>query len=108
MLLERVEFADLKVLAAHRQHLWEKQRDYVATNSPLHRRAWAKAKIPLRLEQLAEFPLINKEMLRESQQMNPAVWGLPGSTCNQSCPRPSNLRHDRNSHESGPVAERCP
>lgn len=71
MLLERVDFADLKVLAAHRQHLWEKQCDYVAANSPLHRRAWAHAKVPLRLEKLTEFPLINKEMLRESQQAHP-------------------------------------
>ena len=68
MLLARADFVDLKVLAAHRQHLWEKQRDYVAANSPLHRRAWAGAKVPLRLEELAEFPLINKEILRESQQ----------------------------------------
>jgi phenylacetate-CoA ligase len=56
MLLERADFADLKVLAAHRQHLWEKQRDYVAANSLLHRRAWAGAKVPYRLEEFAEFP----------------------------------------------------
>lgn len=50
MLLERADFADLKILAAHRQRLWEKQCDYVAANSPLHRRAWVNAKVPLRLE----------------------------------------------------------
>jgi phenylacetate-CoA ligase len=71
MLLERADFADLKILAAHRQHLWEKQRDYVAAKSPLHRRAWATAKAPLRLEQLTELPFINKEILRESQQAHP-------------------------------------
>ncbi len=71
MLLKRADFADLKVLAAHRQHSWEKQREYVAANSPLHRRAWAGAKVPLRLEEFSEFPLINKEMLRESQQAHP-------------------------------------
>ena len=46
MLMERADFADLKVLAAHRQHLWENQRDYVAANSPLHRRAWAMTRFP--------------------------------------------------------------
>ncbi len=71
MLLDRADFADLSVLAAHRQHLWEKQREYVSANSPLHRRAWAHAKPPLRLEEFSEFPLISKEMLRESQQDKP-------------------------------------
>ena len=71
MLLDRADFADLTVLAAHRQHSWEKQRNYVAVNSPLHRRTWANAKVPLLLEQLSEFPLINKEMLRESQRAHP-------------------------------------
>ena len=71
MLLERADFIDLKILATHRQHLWEKQREYVAANSPLNRSAWVNATVPFRLEKLAELPLINKEMLRQSQQTNP-------------------------------------
>jgi phenylacetate-CoA ligase len=68
MLVERADFADLGELAAHRQRLWESQRDYVASRSPLHLRAWGKRKAPERLADLAELPLIDKEMLRRSQR----------------------------------------
>ncbi len=71
MLLERADFIDLDALAAHRQHLWETQREYVMTRSPLHRRAWKGAKAPRRLEALAELPLMDKEMLRDSQRDHP-------------------------------------
>ena len=71
MLLDRADFADLPALAAHRQRLWERQRDYVAAKSALHRRAWNGAAPPQRLEALAELPLIDKEMLRESQRLHP-------------------------------------
>ena len=71
MLVERADFADLNELAAHRQRLWESQRDYVASRSPLHRRAWGKKAPPARLADLAELPLIDKEMLRRSQHEHP-------------------------------------
>jgi phenylacetate-CoA ligase len=71
MLIERADFADLADLAAHRQACWERQREYVAACSPLHRRAWAGAKPPRRLEDLAALPLIDKEMLRRSQRAHP-------------------------------------
>jgi phenylacetate-CoA ligase len=71
MLVEKADFADLKDLAAHRQRLWESQRDYVASRSPLHQRAWGKWRPPARLTDLADLPLIDKEMLRRSQQEHP-------------------------------------
>jgi phenylacetate-CoA ligase len=71
MLIERADFADLRDLKAHRQRLWESQRDYVAQRSPLHRRVWGKKKSPERLADLAEMPLIDKEMLRQSQHAHP-------------------------------------
>jgi len=71
MLVERADFADLADLASHRQRLWERQRDYVAQRSPLHQRAWGKKAPPRRLDDLAGHPLINKEMLRQSQRAHP-------------------------------------
>jgi phenylacetate-CoA ligase len=71
MLIPRADFADLDGLAAHRQASWERQRDYVATRSPLHRRAWNGAAPPLRLDAFTELPLIDKEMLRQSQRAHP-------------------------------------
>ncbi len=71
MLVEGADFADLSELKAHRQRLWESQRGYVASRSPLHRRAWGKKKPPVRLVDLAELPLIDKEMLRQSQREHP-------------------------------------
>ncbi|WP_119387912.1 phenylacetate--CoA ligase family protein [Taklimakanibacter lacteus] len=68
MLVERADFADLQELAAHRQRLWESQRDYVARSSPLHRRAWGSTRPPRSLAGLADLPLIDKEMLRASQR----------------------------------------
>lgn len=71
MLIERADFADLGNLAAHRQACWERQLAYVAAASPLHRRAWGGRQPPVRLEALAELPLIDKEMLRASQRAHP-------------------------------------
>ncbi|MDE2333807.1 MAG: hypothetical protein KGK10_04660 [Rhodospirillales bacterium] len=71
MLLERAEFAELADLAAHREACWQHQREYVLANSPLLRRAWSGQMPPLRLEALAELPLIDKEMLRASQREHP-------------------------------------
>ena len=71
MLIPRADFVDLETLAAHRQASWERQREYVAARSPLHRRAWNGTEPPRRLEALAELPLTDKEMLRESQRDHP-------------------------------------
>ena len=71
MLMQRAEFADLAVLAAHRQALWDRQRAYVLAVSPLHRRVWAGKVPPARLEALADLPLIDKAMLRDSQRAHP-------------------------------------
>ena len=69
--MERADFAELGALAAHRQAAWERQRAYVLAASPLHRRVWAGAAPPSRLEDLPALPLIDKEMLRASQQASP-------------------------------------
>jgi phenylacetate-CoA ligase len=71
MLLARADFADPAELAAHRQALWETQRVRVAEGSALLRRAWGGRPPPVRLEALAELPLIDKEMLRASQRAHP-------------------------------------
>lgn len=71
MLLDRADFLDLDELAAHRQHLWERQRDYVSRRSPLHRRAWGTQSPPRLLADLAALPLVDKEMLRQSQGDHP-------------------------------------
>jgi phenylacetate-CoA ligase len=71
VLTERADFADPSDLAAHRQAVWERQREYVAACSTLHRRVWAGAEPPRRLEGLGELPLVDKEMLRESQRAQP-------------------------------------
>ncbi|WP_436637954.1 phenylacetate--CoA ligase family protein [Microbaculum sp. FT89] len=71
MLVDRADFADLSDLAAHRQRLWEVQRDYVAAQSPLHRRAWGKTFPPKSLDGLADLPFTTKEMLRASQRDHP-------------------------------------
>jgi phenylacetate-CoA ligase len=71
MLIERAEFADLAALAAHRQTGWERQREYLRHASPLHRRVWAGKLPPVRLDGLTELPLIDKEILRESQRACP-------------------------------------
>jgi phenylacetate-CoA ligase len=71
MLLERADFADLGDLAAHRQFCWQRQRTYVEAASALHRRAWAGQAPPERLEDLPALPLLDKEMLRQSQRDHP-------------------------------------
>ena len=71
MLIERADFAALDILAAHRQSCWERQRDYVAACSPLHRRIYGAKALPRQLEEFPEAPLIDKEMLRESQRLHP-------------------------------------
>ncbi|MBS0562324.1 MAG: AMP-binding protein [Proteobacteria bacterium] len=70
-LMERAEFADLAALAAHRQAAWQRQREYVLARSPLLRRAWGGRTPPLSLDGLADLPLTDKEMLRESQRAHP-------------------------------------
>lgn len=71
MLIDRADFAALDILAAHRQSCWERQREYVAACSPLHQRVYGTRPLPRRLEEFAEAPLIDKEMLRQSQRLYP-------------------------------------
>jgi phenylacetate-CoA ligase len=71
MLIERADFVDLSELAGHRQRLWESQSSYVCAASALHRRAWGGKRPPQNLAGLAELPLIDKEMLRQSQRDTP-------------------------------------
>jgi phenylacetate-CoA ligase len=71
MLLENADFCDLASLAAHRQSLWARQREYVAAHSPLHVRAWGGVEPPARLADLGVLPFTDKEMLRESQRRHP-------------------------------------
>ena len=71
MLVPRADFENLNKLAAHRQACWERQLDYVARHSALHRRAWGGKAPPRQLEALAELPLVDKDMLRESQLAAP-------------------------------------
>lgn len=68
MLLENAEFADLDDLAAHREHLWQAQKDYVHAHSGLHQRLWGGKAPPERLEAIAELPFTDKELLRTSQR----------------------------------------
>lgn len=71
MLVDRADFADLHELAAHRQRLWETQRDYVMAKSTLHARVWGNTAPPRSLDDLADLPLVDKEMLRQSQHETP-------------------------------------
>jgi phenylacetate-CoA ligase len=71
MLIDRADFADLDALAAHRQRCWQRQREHVLANSPLHHRAWGGMAPPPRLEGFEELPLVDKEMLRASQRAAP-------------------------------------
>ncbi|MGH7106417.1 MAG: hypothetical protein ACREFT_07900, partial [Acetobacteraceae bacterium] len=71
MLIEAAERADPGALARHRQECWERQREYLMGASGLCRRLWAGRAVPRRLEDLPALPLIEKEMLRESQRCQP-------------------------------------
>lgn len=71
MLLDRADFAELEELSAHRQRLWERQREYVLARSALHRRLWGAQRPPESLEALGELPLVDKEALRQSQRAHP-------------------------------------
>src|SRR5690606_5762581 len=71
MLLDRADFAELEELSAHRQRLWERQREYVLARSALHRRLWGAQRPPASLEALGELPLVDKEALRRSQHAHP-------------------------------------
>jgi phenylacetate-CoA ligase len=71
MLIDRADFADLNLLAAHRQVLWEKQRAYLLGNSAFYQRAWTSAPPPPRLEAFADLAFTDKEMLRDSQRATP-------------------------------------
>ena len=70
MLLPGADTRSLSDLAAHRQHLWLRQRDYVG-RSPLLARVWQGADPPERLEDLADLPAVDKEVLRVGQREHP-------------------------------------
>ncbi len=71
MLLPEADFAELEDLAAHRARLWSQQRDYVLRHSALLAQVWHGAEPPKHLEELAQLPLVDKEMLRASQREHP-------------------------------------
>lgn len=71
MLLPDADRAPLHQLAAHRQRRWIDQRDYVASASRLLARVWDGDTPPERLDDLAALPLVDKAMLRESQNAHP-------------------------------------
>ena len=105
MLIERADFADLASLAAHRQRSWERQRDYLAACSKLHRRAWAGAVPPLRLEALSELPLIETTKTDTSTVIDEkAVAPAPSPVFAKApCPRTS---MKRNTFRNQPVGTR--
>ena len=58
-------------LTAHRQALWECQRDHITAHSAFFRRMWGGTQPPARLEDLPELPLSDKVGLRLSQEAHP-------------------------------------
>ena len=71
MLIDRADFANLGLLATHRQAQWETQRGYLLAQSSFYRRAWSDQLPPLRLDAFADLAFTDKEMLRASQQATP-------------------------------------
>jgi phenylacetate-CoA ligase len=65
------DFRPLGEISALRQQRWESQRAHVIENSPFFRCLWDGRTAPERLEDLAELPLCDKGMLRESQADSP-------------------------------------
>jgi phenylacetate-CoA ligase len=65
------DFLPLERLAELRAEHWPAQRRHVLENSPFYRRLWDGRAVPERLEDLAELPLSDKAMLRESQAEHP-------------------------------------
>ncbi len=70
-LVEDAEYRNEHEVAALQQEGWERQRLHVAKNSPFFKALWGAREVPERLEDLAELPLCDKSMLRESQAANP-------------------------------------
>lgn len=65
------EFAPMADLRALQQDRWRTQSAYVAANSPFYQRLWGATPPPDGLHDLAELPLSDKAMLRESQAAHP-------------------------------------
>ena len=107
MLIERADFADLDVLAAHRQWCWEQQLDYVIANSALHDRAWAGVVPPRKLDALAELPLIDKEMLRASQRSHPPFGDYLAAPAHRVVRDTSHLGHHGHGDEPRSVGAGC-
>ncbi|MDH3596094.1 MAG: hypothetical protein OEM93_14735, partial [Rhodospirillales bacterium] len=65
------DFLPLERLAALGAERWAAQRRYVMESSGFYRRLWDGGAVPERLEDLADLPLSDKAMLRESQAAHP-------------------------------------
>lgn len=65
------DFLPLDEIARLQAERWTAQRAHVQANSDFFRRLWAGRAPPKRLEDLAELPLSDKAMLRESQAAAP-------------------------------------
>lgn len=77
MLIDRVGFGRSARRHCHRQAQLQRQRDYFAACSPLHRSVWGGVDPPGRLEELAELPVVDQEMHRRSQPARPpfgTIW----------------------------------
>ena len=71
VLIDRADFADLAEPRRPPAGGMGAAAGVCGGGSALHRRVWAGAEPPRRLEGLAELPLVDKEMLRESQRAHP-------------------------------------
>lgn len=70
-LVHRADFVDPDDLHDHRRRLWSVQRGYLRENSQFYRHLWAGVELPESLDTVASLPLVDKEMLRESQREHP-------------------------------------
>ena len=68
--LAEADFLDAAALRGWQAHRWTRQREWVA-GSALHRRLWAGAAGPARLEDLPSLPLSDKATLRQAQRASP-------------------------------------
>lgn len=67
-MLSDADYAPSEVLASHRQDLWSRQREYVMAKSSVLSEVWNGQSPPTQLADISSLPLIDKELLRESQR----------------------------------------
>ncbi|TDK43991.1 phenylacetate--CoA ligase family protein [Antarcticimicrobium luteum] len=70
-MIEGAERMSRAELAPHIQALWQEQAAYVEAHSDFYHTLWDGRQPPARLEDLAELPLSDKAMLRQSQAAHP-------------------------------------